>query len=75
MHRLLGFAAVVTGVMTLLALGAASLMAAPMAIAFAVTAFWWNVTRPGGAMRPVAALGPCRGCPRGCVECRERIDA
>ena len=63
--------------MTFLALGAASLLAAPMAIAFAVTAFWWNVTRPGGVGdgRVVAALGPCRGCPRGCVECRERIDA
>ena len=36
----------------------------------------WSVTRPGGLGAPVvAALGPCRGCPRGCVECRERIDA
>jgi hypothetical protein len=75
-HRVLGFAAIASGIMTFLALGAASLLSAPMAIAFAVTAFWWNLTRPGGAaMAPVAAIGPCRGCPRGCVECRERIDA
>jgi glycerol uptake facilitator-like aquaporin len=75
-HRVLGFAAVVAGIMTFLALGAASLLSAPMAIAFAVTAFWWNLTRPGGAtMAPAVALGPCRGCRRGCVECRERIDA
>ena len=75
-HRLLGFAAVLCGIMTFLALGAASLLAAPMAIAFAVTAFWWNLTRPGGmGARAVAPLGPCRGCPRGCVECRERIEA
>ena len=76
MHRLLGFATVLCGICTFLALSSASLLAAPMAIAFAVTAFWWNVTRPGGLGAPVvAALGPCRGCPRGCVECRERIDA
>ena len=76
MHRLLGFATVLFGIMTFLAFGSASLMAAPTAIACAVTAFWWNVTRPGGMGAPaVAALGPCRGCPRGCVECRERIDA
>jgi hypothetical protein len=75
-HRLLGFATVLCGIITFLALGSASLLAAPMAIAFAVTAFWWNVTRPGGmGARTVAALGPCRGCPHGCVECRERIDA
>ena len=75
-HRLLGFAAVLCGIMTFLALGAASLLAAPMAIAFAVTVFWWNLTRPGGmGARAVAPLGPCRGCPRGCVECRERIGA
>jgi hypothetical protein len=61
--------------MTFLALGAGSLIAAPMAIAFAVTAFWWNLVRPGGAsLRLAAAVGPCRGCARGCVECRERID-
>ena len=61
---------------TFLALGSASLLAAPMAIAFAVTAFWWNLTRPGGMGAPaVAVLGPCRGCLHGCVECRERIDA
>ena len=76
MHRLLGFATVLSGIMTFVALLAASLLAAPMAIAFAVTAFWWNLTRPGGmAPRPFAAVGPCRGCPRGCVECRERIEA
>ncbi len=76
MHRVLGFVAIASGIMTFLALGAASLLSAPMAIAFAVTAFWWNLTRPGGAARaPVAAIGPCRGCPHGCVECRERIDA
>jgi hypothetical protein len=75
-HRLLGFATVLCGIITFLALGSASLLAAPTAIAFAVTAFWWNVTRPGGMGAPkVAVLGPCRGCPRGCVECRERIDA
>jgi hypothetical protein len=82
-HRVLGFAAIVTGVMTLLALAAASLLSAPMAIAFAVTAFWWNLTRPGGVAMTTsltgattgAAVGPCRGCPRGCVGCRERIDA
>jgi hypothetical protein len=75
-HRLLGIAAVLSGVMTFLALGAGSLLAAPLSIAFAVTAFWWNLTRPGGAaLRPVPAAGPCRGCPHGCVECRERIEA
>jgi hypothetical protein len=61
--------------LTFLALGAGSLIAAPMAIAFAVMAFWWNLTRPGGAMlQPAQVNGPCRGCTRGCVECRERID-
>ena len=61
--------------MTFLALGAGSLLAAPMAIAFAVTAFWWNLVRPGGAsLRLVQSGGPCGGCTRGCVECRERID-
>jgi hypothetical protein len=74
-HRLLGIAAVLSGIMTFLALGAGSLLAAPLAIALAVTAFWWNLTRPGGmGARTVATLGPCRGCPHGCVECRERID-
>ena len=53
MHRLLGFATVLCGIMTFLALGSASLLAAPMAIAFAVTAFWWNLTRPGGVGAPV----------------------
>ena len=76
MHRLLGIAAVLSGIMTFLALGGGSLMAAPLAIAFAVTAFWWNLMRPGGfGLRAVPVVGPCRGCPRGCVECRERIDA
>jgi hypothetical protein len=75
-HRVLGFAAVVSGIMTFLALGAASLLSAPTAIAFAVTAFWWNMTRPDrAAFASAAVLGPCRGCPRGCVECRERLDA
>ena|SRR5689334_1067802 len=75
-HRVLGFAAVVAGIMTFLALGTASLMSAPTAIAFAVTAFWWNMTRPSPpAMAAGAPLGLCRGCARGCVECRERIDA
>jgi hypothetical protein len=75
-HRLLGIAAVLSGIMTFLAFGAGSLLAAPMAIAFAVTAFWWNLMRPGGVgRRPVPAMGPCPGCLRGCVECRERIDA
>jgi hypothetical protein len=61
--------------MTFLALGAGSLVAAPMAIAFAVTAFWWNLIRPGGAAwQPARVSGPCHGCARGCVECRERID-
>jgi hypothetical protein len=78
-HRVLGFAAIVSGIMTFLALAAASLLSAPMAIAFAVTAFWWNLTRPGGVAlttgATTGAVGPCRGCPRGCVGCRERIDA
>jgi hypothetical protein len=75
-HRLLGIAAVLSGIMTFLALGAGSLLAAPMAIVFAVTAFWWNLMRPGDVgPRPAAAEGPCPGCLRGCVKCRERIDA
>jgi hypothetical protein len=70
-----GAAAVLSGILTFLALGAGSLIAAPLAITFAVTAFWWNLSRPGGAsLRIAAAEGPCRGCSRGCVECRERID-
>ena len=50
--------------MTFLALGAASLLAAPMAIALAVTAFWWNLTRPGGmGARTVADPRPVPGLP------------
>ena len=72
----MGIATVLLGIVTFLALGAGSLIAAPMAIAFAVTAFWWNLARPGGAARqPLPATGQCPGCPRGCVQCRERIDA
>jgi hypothetical protein len=64
-----------SGITTFLALSAGSLIAAPMAIAFAVMSFWWNLTRPGGATpRPLPIAGPCRGCARGCVQCRERID-
>jgi len=75
-HKIVGIAAILSGIMTFLALGVGSLLAAPMAIAFAVAAFWWNLNRPGGAGPwPVPAIGPCRGCLRGCVECRERIDA
>jgi hypothetical protein len=64
-----------SGILTFFALGAGSLIAAPAAIAFAVTAFWWNICRPGGlGMRVLPTGGACRGCSRGCVECRERID-
>jgi hypothetical protein len=74
-HRLLGSAAVLSGIITFLALGSGSLLAGPLAIAFAVTAFWWNLVRPGGASRRLEpGGGPCRGCAHGCVQCRERID-
>jgi hypothetical protein len=71
-----GAAAILSGILTFFAFGAGSLIAAPLAITFAVTAFWWNLTRPGGAGLRIAPAGggPCRGCNPGCVECRERID-
>ena len=75
MHRLVGAATVLSGFLTFLAFGAGSLVAAPLAVTFAVTAFWWNLTRPGGAgLRVAPSGGPCRGCRHGCVECRERLD-
>lgn len=75
MHRVVGAATVLSGFLTFLAFGAGSLIAAPLAVTFAVTAFWWNLSRPGGAGMQVAPVGgPCRGCRRGCVGCRERID-
>ena len=75
-HRLLGVAAVLSGLMTFLALGAGSLLAGPIAVVFAAVAFWWNLARPGGAEPRVSPTGgPCAGCRRGCVGCRERIGA
>lgn len=72
-HRMMGIAAALAGLMTLLTIPAGGLMAMPAAFAFAVTAFWWYVTRP--AMALVTNEGLCSGCLRGCVECRERITA
>ena len=72
-HRMMGIAAALAGLMTLLTIPAGGLMAAPVAVAFAVTAFWWHVTRP--APPHATSGGLCSGCLRGCVECRERISA
>jgi hypothetical protein len=52
-------------------------MAAPLAIAFVVTAFWWHIHRVGSARTGADLAAPgglCTGCAAGCVECRERIE-
>jgi hypothetical protein len=62
---------VLLGLLTLVTMLAALMVAVPLAMATMVTGFAWYVEqRP--RLRPD---GLCGGCRAGCVECRERIGA
>jgi hypothetical protein len=67
----LGVLTVLLGVLTTWAMYTRTWLAAPVALGFVLTSFWWHIQRvPSSAAVPPA----CTGCRNGCPRCRERID-